>query len=108
MDYMFNNCTNLQKVVFFAGLSGFDTIYTKSMKFMFNNCSSLTNSRLINVIINGVEDVSYMFNNCTSLINFELNDKMYVTFYKKSDLTNMAFMFNNCTNLPSLIISIIP
>ena len=105
MDYMFNNCTNLQKVVFFAGLSGFDTIYTKSMKFMFNNCSSLTNSRLINVIINGVEDVSYMFNNCTSLINFELNDKMYVTFYKKSDLTNMAFMFNNCTNLETVDIS---
>ena len=107
MDYMFNNCTKLEKITFYIGLSGFDTRYTKSMKFMFNNCSSIISSDMLTIIINGVSDISYMFNNCTSLTTFNLNEKMYVTIFLNYDLVNFEYMFNNCTHLEKIDISYI-
>ena len=99
MDYMFNNCTNLNRVDFSLGLSNFYSSGTKSMRYMFNNCSSLSDSGVLNMMFNGECDLSYMFNNCTSLFYFDINKKIYYSSPNNSKTTNLQYMFNNCINL---------
>ena len=93
MDYMFNNCTELDYINF--NFNNNKNINIISSKFMFNNCTSLKTINLTK--INFAKDINNMFSNCVLLETIIFKAFNYIG----EDL-NMSYIFYNCTSLISL------
>ena len=120
-DYgMFQNCTNLTRIVFG---DNFNTSNVLNMDSMFNSCSSLTNLdlskfdtsqvtdmsgmfaglKLINTLdLSGfdtsqVTDMSGMFYSCYALVDLDLSG------FDTNNATNMCSIFSSCNNLTNII-----
>ena len=122
MDYIFNGCKNLKKIImnnnfktpnvinmasFFAycesltslDLSNFSTSLTINMAFMFENCVSIKRLNLSNFNTSLVQNMAGMFQNCKSLQSLNLSN------FDTSNLMMMSYFFLNCVSLTSIDIS---
>ena len=96
MSYMFEQCINLEEILF---SSSFKTNQTTYMNYMFSECNSLKKLDLSSFSAENAKFMSYMFNNCKQMTNIDLSK------CKINKDTNMIYMFNDCTNLRELNIS---
>ena len=86
MEYMFESCSNLQKI------PQIDTSNVTSMFSMLSNCYKLQTIPLLNT--SKVTDMNSMFVNCSNLQTIPQLDT--------SNVTSMNSMFSNCGSLVSL------
>ena len=121
MDFMFVDCYKLKGI---KGIKKINTINVRSMSAMFENCLILKYLNLENFDTSNVANMSYMFNKCKKLKEIKGMDKFKTTNLKTtyamfqycteiekinlssfdtSKVTNMSFMFNKCYKLKEIL-----
>ena len=83
MDGMFQNATNLRKLI----VNKFDTSKVTTMRYMFCDCSSLTELDVSNFDTSNVTDMLSMFEDCRNLTSLDLSS------FNTSKVTTMRWMF---------------
>ena len=97
MNFMFENCYNLQYIKF--NNNNEINLSLKDISNMFLNCISLKTLDLSNLDISHVTNVMNLFLNCSSLISLNLDG------FNTSSVTAFMGMFYNCYSLLSLELS---
>ena len=97
MNFMFENCYNLQYIKF--NNNNQSNLSLKDISNMFLNCISLKTLDLSNLDISHVTNVMNLFLNCSSLISLNLDG------FNTSSVTAFMGMFYNCYSLLSLELS---
>jgi len=64
MDYLFNGCKNLEKIIW---PNDGNYILVESISYMFNKCKKLTSIDLSNFSFNNTLQFNYLFSNCSNL-----------------------------------------
>lgn len=96
-EYLFNNCTSLEKIV------TIDFSNVTSMKYCFNQCSKLTKLPTINS--GKVTTFEYAFSNCTILTNFPEIDtsagKTFSYMFQRSGIVDLPLLDMSNANVLS-------
>ena len=96
MAYMFEDCTNLTKLVLGEN---FKTDKVTNMAGMFSNCNSLTDLAVGNFNTSNVTDMQNMFYNCCSL------NELAIEKFDTQNVEDMHGLFSGCSELTSLNIN---
>ena len=120
MGYMFNDCINLEKIIFgnintsfvknmnhlFANcqllsidLSNFDTSFVTTMQSMFSNCEIITSLDVSKFNTRNVEDMRDMFSRCYKLTSINISN------FDTSKVTSAWALFHSCYELIYLDLS---
>lgn len=96
MDYMFEDCKNLQTII---GIDSFVMNTVTSITCMFRGCSSMTSLNLNtwNTVL--LEDASNAFESCSSLETLEIGN------WNASNIQSLYSFLSDCTALKQLDIS---
>ena len=97
MSYMFNECIQLEEIIFDPAKFKTNSVY--SMGHMFNKCFSLKNINFGGFNTQKVKFMCYMFYKCQQLLNIDLST------FKNENIENMDYMFDGCSNLQELNLS---
>ena len=97
MSYMFNECTQLEKIIFDP--VKFKTNSVDNMGHMFNKCYSLKSINFGGFNTQNVKFMCYMFYKCQQLLNIDLSTFNY------ENTENVDYMFDGCSNLQELNLS---
>ena len=94
-SYMFNNCSDIDKI----DLSSFNSGYVTDMSYMFYKCSSVKNINLTEFQTKNVTNMKKMFFKCSKLLGLNL------TYFDTNKVEDMSYMFGICSDLLFLDLS---
>ena len=97
MNYMFEQCINLEEILFDEDL--FKTNQVDSMAHMFDRCEKLKTINLLSFTGEKTKMAIFMFSNCLQMKEIKLTN------FKGNDKINISYMFKDCCNLQYLDLS---